>query len=93
MSSKFLDMDGLKVVLAKVGRSIESAHADATLPATPETTGLVRPGDGIDVDEDGTIAVRIVSDDEIDTIWDEVKFDVPDREQFPAVQQDEIPAE
>lgn len=93
MNKKFLDMNGLQTVLTKVNTEIKAAHTDATLPATPETTGLVRPGEGLDIDKDGTIAVRIVSDDEINTIWDEVKFDVPEREQFPAVQEDEIPAE
>ncbi|MDE7081524.1 MAG: hypothetical protein K2O78_07730 [Muribaculaceae bacterium] len=80
VSSKFLDLNGLRNVLAKVNKSIEDAHADATLPATPTRPGLVIPADGIDVDETGTISVRIVSDDEIAEIWTEVLFTAADRD-------------
>ncbi len=79
-SSKFLDLNGLRNVLGKVNNAIKAAHADATLPATPTRPGLVIPADGIDVDEIGTISVRIVSDDEITEIWDDVLFTAADRD-------------
>lgn len=77
MNKKFLDMNGLQTVLTKVNTEIKAAHTDATRLATSETPGLVRPGDGISISDDGVISVEgssveFASEEEIRALLDEI---------------------
>lgn len=56
---KFLDLDGLSAVLAKVKTAINDAKAEASAPkATASSLGIVKPGTGLNVDSDGTLTVN-----------------------------------
>lgn len=57
-TKKFLDSTGVSALLAKVKTAINNAQAAASAPiATSSSVGIVKPGNGLNVDAQGAMSV------------------------------------